>query len=147
MTRALALAAVLETAGGALAFTVPLALHRADPLVARIAVAWIAWLVLAVGSGALVGLVFVGLTRLRPDRVDMGFVLLATLLFGAGVGYAAELSPFLVCALAAALIVNASPRRHAVRPVLADWEPPVCALLLILAGALLTLPTWWILVA
>jgi hypothetical protein len=109
--------------------------------------AWVAWLVLAVGSGALVGLVFLALTRLRPDRVDVSFVLLATLLFAAGVGYAAELSPFLVCAFATALIVNVSPRRHAVRRVLADWEPPVCAILLIIAGALLTLPTLWILVA
>ncbi len=147
LTRALALAAVLETACGALAFTVPLTLHRADQLVARVGLAWIAWLVLAVGSGALVGLVFLALTRLPPDRVDVGFVLLATLLFGAGVGYAAELSPFLVCALATALIVNVSPRRHAVRRALADWEAPVCAILLIIAGALLTLPTLWILVA
>src|SRR5438128_2519106 len=105
-TRAFSLAAALETAGGALAFTLPLALHGPHPL---------AWLVFAVGSGALVGMVFLSLTRLRPARADVGFALLATLLFGAGVGYAAELSPFLVCALATALIVNASPRRHAVR--------------------------------
>jgi len=74
-------------------------------------------------------------------------VLLATLLFGAGVGYAADLSPFLVCALATALIVNASPRRHAVRRVLTDWEPPIYATFLVITGALLTLPTVWILVA
>jgi len=43
------------------------------------------------------------------ERGNVGFVLLATLLFGAGVGYATELSPFLVCAFAVALIVNASP--------------------------------------
>jgi hypothetical protein len=147
VTRALVLAAVLETACGALAFTVPLALHRADPQLVRVGLAWVAWLVLAVGSGALVGLVFLTLTRLRPDRVDVGFVLLATLLFGAGVGYAAELSPFLVCAFATALIVNISPRRHAVRRVLADCEAPVCAILLVIAGALLTLPTLWILAA
>ena len=146
-TRAFALAAVLETACGALAFTVPLALYRADQVIGRVGLAWIAWLVLAVGSGALVGMVFISLTRPRPERVDVGFVLLATLLFGAGIGYAAELSPFVVCALATALIVNGSPQRHAVRRVLADWEPPVYAVLLVVAGALLGLPTWWILVA
>src|SRR5438128_945510 len=105
-TRAFSLAAALETAGGALAFTLPLALHGPHPL---------AWLVFAVGSGALVGMVFLSLTRLRPARADVGFALLATLLFGPGVGYAAELAPFLACASATALIVNASPRRHAVR--------------------------------
>ena len=147
VTRAFSLAAALETACGALAFTLPLVLHRPHQLPGRVALGWLAWLVLAVGSGALVGLVFLALTRLQPPRAAVGFTLLATLLFGTGVGYAAELSPFLVCALATALIVNASPRRHAVRGVLADWERPFCAIFLIIAGALLTLPTWWVLVA
>jgi len=146
VTRAFSLAAALETVCAALAFTLPLALHRTHQLVAW-ELTWLAWLVFAVGSGALVGIVFLSLTRRRPERAELGFVLLATLLFGAGVGYAAELSPFLVCALATALIVNASPRRHAVRRVLADWEPPIYAILLVIAGALLTLPTLWILVA
>ena len=95
----------------------------------------------------LIGMVFLSLTQRRPEQTDVGFPLLATLLFGAGLGDAAELSPFLVCALATALIVNVSPRRHAVRRVLADWERPIYAIFLVIAGALLTLPTVWILVA
>src|SRR5437870_1752880 len=146
-TRALSLAAALETACGALAFTVPLALHRSPQSAGRVGLEWLAWLVVAVGSGALVGMVFLSLTRGRPERADVGFALLAALLFGAGVGYAVELSPFLVCALATALIVNASPRRHAVRRVLVDWEHPIYAIFLVIAGALLTLPTVWLLVA
>ena len=145
--RAFSLAAALETAGGALAFTLPLALHRPYQSAGRVGLDWLAWLVFAVGSGALVGMVFLSLTRGRPERADVGFALLATLLFGAGVGYAAELSPFLVCALATALIVNASPRRHAVRRVLAHWERPVDTVFLVIAGALLTLPTVWLVVA
>src|SRR5713101_1523103 len=100
VTRAFSLAAALETACGALAFTLPLALHRAHPLGGRVAVGWLAWLVFAVMSGALVGTVFLALTQPRLERVNWGFVLFATLLFGAGVGYAAYLSPFVVCALA-----------------------------------------------
>src|SRR3989441_9456678 len=45
------------------------------------------------------------------------------------------------------LIVHASPRRHAVRQVLTDWEPPIYAIFLVIVGTLLTLPTVWILVA
>ena len=146
-TRALSLAAALETVCGALAFTLPLALHRAHPLGGRVAVGWLAWLVLAVATGALIGTVFLALTRQRSERADVGFVLLATLLFGAGVGYAVDLSPFLVCALATAFIVNASPRRHAVRQVLTDWAHPIYAIFLVFAGALLTLPTPWVLIA
>jgi len=147
VARAFSLAAALETACGALVLTLPLALHRAQPLGGHAVLGWLAWLILAVGSGALVGTVFLGLTRQLAERGNVGFVLLATLLFGAGVGYATELSPFLVCAFAVALIVNASPRRHAVRRVLADWEPLIYAIVLVIVGALLTLPTAWILVA
>ncbi len=147
VARAFTLAAALETACGALVFTLPLALHRAHPLGGHAALGWLAWLVLAVASGALVGTVFLGVTRQLAERANVGFVVLATLLFGAGVGYAAELSPFLVCALAVALIVNASPRRQAVRRVLADWEPLIYAIFLVVVGTLLTLPTVWILVA
>jgi len=137
VTRAFSLAAALETACGVLVFTLPLALHRH----------WLAWLVFAVASGALVGTVFLAFTRQRSERADVGFVLLATLLLGAGVGYAVDLSPFLVCAFATALIVNASPRQHVVRQVLTDWEHPIYAIFLVFAGALLTLPTPWVLIA
>ncbi len=144
---AVALAATLETACAAVALTIPLALHRAHQPAGSAALGWLAWIVLATGSGVLVCTVFLSLTRLRPARADLGLALLATMLFGAGIGYAAELSPFVVCALGAALIVNLAPLRHVVRQVLADWEPTLGALLLVIAGALLTLPTAWILLA
>jgi hypothetical protein len=146
-TRALSLAVVLETACGALAFTLALALHHPHQSAARVALGWLAWLAFAVGSGGLVGTVFVSLTRQWPERADVDFALLASLLFGAGIGYAAELSPFLVCALATALIVNTAPRRQAVRRALVDWERPIYAAFLVIVGALLTLPTVWVLVA
>ena len=143
--RRLVRAATLETVCGALAIAIPLAL-RDGAVPARAALNAASWVVLVLGSGALVGLVFLSLTR-EPAPADTGFALLATLLFGAGIGYAARLSPFLVCALAGVLIVNRSPRRHAVRRILTGWGRPLGAVLLLLAGALLILPTAWILVA
>jgi hypothetical protein len=147
VARAVARVALIEAGCAALALTVPLALHRAHASTESAELGWVAWLVFTTGSGALLGLVFRSLTRLRPDRAELGFILLATLLFGAGIGYAADLSPFLVCALAAAVIVNVSPRRHAVRQVLSDSERVAYAGLLVIAGALLRLPTAWLLVA
>src|SRR5256884_335349 len=85
--------------------------------------------------------------RSGPPPADLAFALLATLLFGAGLAYAADLSPLVVCALAAGLIVNASPQRHVVRRVLAEWTEPLTAVFLIAMGALLTLPTAWLLLA
>lgn len=147
VARAVTLVATLETAAGALALSVPLALHRLHLPAGSPALGWLVWTASAVASGGLVALVFLALARLGPARDDPGFALLATLLFGTGIGYAADLSPFVVCAVAAALIVNVSPERRAVRRVLADWERPISAVFLVLAGALLTLPTLWILVA
>src|SRR5438445_265431 len=52
-----------------------------------------------------------GARRGLPAPEHLGLELLGTLMFGAGIGYATGLSPVVVCALAAAAIVNASPRR------------------------------------
>ena len=149
VARRIARAAALETAAGGLASTVPFAWHRshAPAGVGGAELGWLAWLVFAVGGGVLVGMAFLSVSRLRPAPADLAFALLATLLFGAGLAYAADLSPLVVCALAAGLIVNASPRRHVVRQVLAAWTEPLTAVFLIAMGALLTLPTAWLLLA
>jgi Sodium/hydrogen exchanger family len=143
--RAVVLAATLETACAVVAMSVPLALHRRGGA----AIAWLAWIALAIGSGALVGMLFVWLTPTRAEltRAELTFVVLITLLFAAGIGSATGVSPFGTCFLASALIVNVSPRRHAVRGVLAEAERPIYGLLLLVAGTLLALPTLWIVLA
>ncbi len=145
--RALGLAAELDTAFGALAFTLALAVYHPRQPVGRAALGWFTWVALAIGSGALVGMVFLSLSRLRPEPGDLALSLFGVLLFGSGVGYAADLSPFVVCALAAALIMNVSHRKHQVRQLLRDWEHPIYAIFLVIVGALLRLPTVWILPA
>ena len=146
----MACAAALETALGALAMTVPFALHHPLPAARTPALGWLFWTAFAAGGGGLVGLVFLSLTRPSPSSApaqeDIGLALFGSLLFGAGIGYGAGLSPFLVCALATALIVNWSPQRRRARTLLAEWGNPIYALLLIAAGALLSPPTLWIVV-
>src|SRR5439155_1161744 len=146
-SRALERAAALETACGTVVMTVPLALHPSQLGAGNPKLGWVSWIVFAAGCGVLVGLVFLSVTRLRPAREEARLALAASMLFGAGIGYATDLSPFVVCALAAVLIVNASPRRRLMQTVLAEWDRPICAVCLIIAGALLTLPTVWILAA
>ena len=141
-----ALTATLEIACAALALTVPLALHRSA---GNPQLGWAAWIVFAAGSGALAGMVFLSVARVSPGSAARDGALVATLQFGAGIGYAAGLSPFIVCALAAALIVNVAPpaQRRAVRRLVARGQRPAGAVLLVIAGAALTLPTAWILLA
>jgi len=137
--------ATLETALGALAFTLVLASdHPRGPVGGLLG--GVGWLILALGSGVLVGVLFLGLARLRDVR-DLPLALLGTVLFGAGVGYAAGLSPFVVCAVAAGIIAHRSPEGGLVATRLEAWEGPLYAAFMILAGALLGVSTIWILPA
>ena len=137
--------ATLETIFGALAFTLILASdHPRGPVGGFLG--GVGWLILALGSGVLVGVLFLGLARLRDAR-DLPLALLGTVLFGAGVGYAAGLSPFVVCAVAAGIITHRSHEGGLVATRLEAWEGPLYAAFMILAGALLGVSTIWILPA
>src|SRR4029077_13228740 len=140
-------AALLETVCAVLVMTVPLGLERRGT-----ALSWVVWVTLAIGTGVLGGTLFLWLTRLRPNLVgaELAFAVLVTLIFGAGLGAAAGVTPFVTCFLAGVVIVNASSRRHAVRAVravLTRGERPTSGVLLVVGGALLALPTAWMLVA
>jgi hypothetical protein len=138
--RAFTRAATLETAGAAVALSVALALHRAHQPSGSAALGWLVWCAAVVAAGGLAGLLFLTLARGRPNPADPAFPLLGVLLLGAGIGSAADLSPFLVCAVAAALIVNRTPHPHLVRRQLGAGERPLYAAFLVLLGASLAPP-------
>ncbi|MGH7672273.1 MAG: hypothetical protein ACREMC_05195, partial [Gemmatimonadales bacterium] len=144
VAHAFELAAVLDSAFGALAFAFALALYHPHGPFTGLAVGWLAWVAVAGAASGGVGMLFLWLARLRPNPNELGFDLLGVMLVGAGVGYAAGLSPFVVCALATALIVHRSPHKRRVRALLEAWEHPIYAVCLIVAGALLVLPTVWL---
>jgi len=141
----LGLAAALDTVVGVLAFTLAMARYHPRVPVGGLLLGPVSWMALTLGSGMLVGMLFLSLTRLRPTRDDTGLALLGAMLLGAGAGLAAGLSSFAVCATAAVVIMNMSPARRTVRRLLLDWRPPITAAFLVLVGALLSLPTIWIL--
>jgi len=144
--------ALIDTAFGAGAVAVAAAL--AHP---HFAVRTLALTVLA--GGGLGGL-FVALARgaggaggggggLLPDPSETGVAALAVILCGAGFSYAAALSPFVVCGLAAATFMSFSPvaAHRAMAAVLSRWEIALYAAFLLVAGALLRPMTVWVLVA
>ena len=145
LARSLRRVALLNAACGTLVCAIALGLSH--PRVGGVIPGWVAGLALEAGAGALVGTLFLGLSRFTHEQSDLGFALIAVLLFGAGLGYAADLSPFVVCALAVAFIVNLSPHRHRVRALLATWARPTYEILFVLVGAALALPTLWVLAA
>src|SRR2546427_8645138 len=87
----------------------------------------------------------------RPPRSTLFpyTTLFRSIVAGAGFTYATQLSPFVVCALIAALGVSFSPAavRVSVQRALRRWEVPLYAAFLIIAGALLQRFTPWLLPA
>jgi hypothetical protein len=143
--RPLMLAAAIDTLVGAVGLTIALGL--AHPMGSG-RMGWMVWLVVLLGSGVLTGLLFLSITQdSEPTTSDLGLFLLGVVLLGSGVGYAANVSPFLVCLVASALIASFSPLRRRVAAVLLAWEGPVFGLFLVLAGALVALPTPWLIPA
>jgi len=139
-------AALLDTAFGVLVFAVGLGLSHPHQPFHGVALGWAYWVAVAVVSSGGVGVLFLWLSRLRDgtDTNALGLDLLGVVLVGAGLGYATDLSPFVVCALATALIVNLSPLKRRVQALLAGWEPPIYAVFLVAAAALFDLPTLWL---
>jgi hypothetical protein len=137
--------ALLETALGALAFALVLAVrHPPSPLPGGAA----GWLAATAGAGALTGLLGLWLVRLSPEPRHGGLVLAGVLLLTAGGSHAAGLSPFVVCAATAAMIALLSRADGRwLRHVLDAGARPAAAVLLVLAGARLRLPTPALLVA
>ncbi|HWC74988.1 MAG TPA: hypothetical protein VG454_13715 [Gemmatimonadales bacterium] len=135
--------ALLDTLFGAVAVVVAVALYHPH-------VALRSLVLTLIGSAALGGL-FAGLASWvlvdRPD--ESALAAFAAVLAGAGFSYAARLSPFVVCALAAAVFISLSPPpvRRAVAGLLTRWELPLYALFLMVIGALLRPLTPLILVA
>ena len=125
--------------------------------VAAVGVAWyhphlaLRSIVLTVIASAGLGGLFARFVRWQNDRSDLGVgvALTGVIVAGAGFTYATQLSPFVVCALIAALGVSLAPAgvRVSVQRALRRWEIPLYAAFLIIAGALLRRVTPWLLPA
>jgi hypothetical protein len=135
----------LETALGALAVALALAVRHPGGTIPGGAAGWLA---AAAGTGALAGLLCLWLVRLAPQARRGPLVPAAALLMAAGGGHAAGLSPFVVCVACGATIalVSRADGRW-LRRVLDAGLRPAAVALLVLAGARLRLPTPALLVA
>ncbi|MGH7608176.1 MAG: hypothetical protein ACREME_12645, partial [Gemmatimonadales bacterium] len=107
----------------------------------------LAHVLLSVGASVGIAVLFLWLAWLRAEPAEITVQLGGALLLGAGFGAAAGLSPFFICALGAALIATFAPARRQVRAALDRAAFPVCAAFFVVAGAMLRLPTPWILAA
>jgi hypothetical protein len=135
--------ALLDTMFGTVAVTAGFALYHPQFAVRNIA--------LTVLASAALGAIFAALARWQDDLTDGGIAIALTgvIVWGAGFSYALGLSPFVVCAVIAAVSVSMSPAavRFSAQKVLRRFEIPLYAAFLIIAGAMLRHVSVWILPA
>mgnify|MGYP006285499087 CR=1 FL=1 len=103
------------------------------------------WVLVALGLGAVCGILFLWLTRPRPGGEELVLFLLGMAAFASGAALELQLSPLFVSVTMGAVVANLSPDPQRVYRVLQEWEKPIYVVFLMLAGALLQFPTLWIL--
>lgn len=143
-TRFLFYVASLDAAVGILALGLTNAAHHPGMLGRGEALSLLEWFAICILLGCFFGVLLLSLTRIRPRSQELVLVLIGLVLFAAGASFYLALSPLFVCMIAGILIGNLSPIRRRIYSALAAWEKPIYVVMLVLAGALLEFPSWWI---
>jgi hypothetical protein len=127
---------------GITALQITYALYRPDAVAGGLDPSQLVFVGLAVGVGLICGIVFLWLTRSRPAAEELVLFLLGACAFAAGVALQWSLSPLFVSAIMGALAANLSRSAERIQILLSRWEKPVYVTFLLIAGALIQIPTW-----
>lgn len=144
ITRLLFYVASLDAVVGIVALGLTHAAYHTDTLGTGVAMSLFEWLTISILLGIFFGVLFLSLTRIRPKSQEFMLLLIGLVLFAAGTAYYLRLAPLLVCMITGIVIGNLSPMRRRVYAALSAWEKPIYIMMLVLAGALLRFPSWWI---
>lgn len=102
------------------------------------------WAVAGIALGVVCAIIFLWLLRLRPKREELVLYLLGLSALASGAAMQLQLSPLFVGATAGILITNFNPQWQRVFQLMHNWEKAIYVILLLLAGAALRFPTWWV---
>jgi Kef-type K+ transport system membrane component KefB len=102
--------------------------------------------VAATALGLVLGIVFTWLMRRRPQSEELVLYVLGACAFTAGAALQWGLSPLFLAAVMGFTVANLGRDRARIFILLQRWEKPVYLIFLLLAGALLRIPTVWIFV-
>ncbi|MEQ8328968.1 MAG: cation:proton antiporter [Longimicrobiales bacterium] len=139
--------ASLDAGVGFLALAVTYSLYRPEAVDAGLAMTpQPALVAVTIGLGVVCGIVFAWLVRRRPAAEELMLYILGICAFAAGAALQWGLSPLMVSVTMGAVVANMVPDRMRIMTVLQRWEKPVYLTFLLIAGALLSLPTVWIVV-
>jgi Kef-type K+ transport system membrane component KefB len=137
--------ASLDALVGITALQVVYALFRPDGSVGGAAPGQLTLVMAAVGLGVVMGIVFLWLVRRRPRAEELVLFVLGICAFAAGAALQWGLSPLFVSVVMGAVVANVHRDRQRVFTLLERWEKPVYLTFLLLAGALLHVPSGWVL--
>ena len=138
-------AASLDAVVGIVALQATYSLFPPGTMVGEISLApGLLWILAALGMGVVCGILFLWLTRPRPGGEEMVLFLLGIAAFASGAALQLQLSPLFVSVTMGAVVANLSPEPQRVFRVLHEWEKPIYVVFLMLAGALLSFPTPWV---
>jgi len=131
---------------GIVALQVTYSFYRTDSIVldASVFSQLGSFLAVALGLGILCGIVFLWLVRVRPAGEELVLYILGICAFAAGAALQWGLSPLFVSMVMGAIVANMTRHRERISLVLSRWEKPVYVTFLLLAGALLQVPSWWV---
>jgi len=127
---------------GITALQVTYALYRPDATAVGPDVSQLVFVALAVGVGLICGIVFLWMVRSRPAAEELVLFVLGACAFAAGLALQWNLSPLFVSAIMGAVVANLSRSAGRVGLLLSKWEKPVYVTFLLVAGALIQIPTW-----
>jgi hypothetical protein len=136
------LIASLDAGVGIVALQVTYAMYR--PLASPAASGDLYQLLLVAVAAALglaLAIVFLWLTRRRPPADELVLHVLGISAFAAGASLQWRLSPLFVSLIVGATVANFGPDRNRLHELLQRWEKPVYLTFLLLAGALLQMPS------
>lgn len=102
------------------------------------------WIAVALGLGVVCSIIFLWLVRLRPNGEELVLYLLGISALASGAALQLQLSPLFVCVTMGAVVANLSAYGPRVFQALEKWEKPIYVVLLLLAGALVSVSTWWV---
>jgi hypothetical protein len=102
------------------------------------------WALSSVALAVVCAVAFLWLGRLRPSREELVLYLLGISALSAGAALQLQLSPLFVGMVLGGIVINLSPDGDRIFDVMGRWEQPIYVVMLLLAGALLRFPTWWI---
>jgi multidrug transporter EmrE-like cation transporter len=104
------------------------------------------WALAGLALGVVCGILFLWTVRLRPGRDELVLYLLGISALVSGAALQLQVSPLFASMVLGMVAANLAPERDRARiyRTLGHWEKPIYVVLLILAGALLSFATWWV---